>query len=1023
MLTAATLEEEDRRFQENERWERTTFTSRLNAVNEALREARGSPPSSTLKPSEQGSRANYPADSIGTFKPGEIILNRSRIWRVDYVIEDVITATSIDGGISEQHRFYLPFEHVRKHRVSPPDSSIVGNVAAHDLLIQAYKLSLIHGSAPLLSLQRSRVIPHQFQLVPVLMSMDMPKARILLADDVGLGKTIEAGLIATELLARQQAYRILVVCPANLREQWREALDHFFHLDAKIISTRHRREMERGLPAGSNPWEYFPYLITSIDYAKMAEIKAQILEQEWDIVIIDEAHNAAKPHQTTADQKVQMERWEFAVDIAKKANHLLLLTATPHNGYTDTYASLIRMLDVGAVTGAVHEPRIHREIAKRHVCQRRRKDVVEWLKKASDEDNPFPERDQEEVFLPRLAPEEKAILDDVEKLGQHILDSVKDASKYSNKLARWTILHFHKRALSSPRALVESLKNRLSKVEDRLAKAEHDEEEEESARITEPVARALTFDEDPGEQHTDEEGFQRLDRNIFAYSELLRREKEILEELLERSKKITPAKDTKLHHLLWNTLRNMMKLDPKVIIFTRYRDTLDYLESNISRTPAFKDAEILTLHGLMNESQRRELFTQFERSRKAILIATDCIAEGINLQYSCSQMIHYELPWNPNRLEQRAGRIDRYGQPKKVVRVKTLVMDETLEAVILTVLVRKAQKIREDYGFSPPFFGDDVSVLDLIREKGLECRLAKQTSLEDFMSGMRETREVPDPFSDESLDRIKSDSFYGQETLDLSEVEKRLRETEETVGSQEQMANFVRSGLNRFNCPVREVSSGVFRIEVTSDLLRDPEIEPVIERATFDTARAHKDPSLDAIDIGHPLVRRLIDVVKMSAFDDDSSYGRTAAMRTEAVKDVTALYTFLVRYAVNTKRPSIIEEIHPVGVEVYSGRVLSIEETRSLSSATPLPRSRTPDEISEDLSGAIQVIVSEKDGILQEAIERRMLALVEERRRFKERIDVSEEMKEWLEGIDDLTHASTDFLSAKLFYPAGPGGG
>ncbi|MDY0020507.1 MAG: SNF2-related protein, partial [Anaerolineae bacterium] len=187
------------------------------------------------------------------FAPGSVIVARQRLWRVDAQVQQVLTATAIDGGEPEQRQFYLPFEAVRPGRLELPDPDRVGQPAAQELLLQAYRLSMLHGTAPLISLQRSRVIPKDYQLVPVVMALELPRVRMLIADDVGLGKTIEAGLIMTELLARQLASRVLLVVPANLREQWQEALEYFFHIPARIISTRHRREMERELPPGANP--------------------------------------------------------------------------------------------------------------------------------------------------------------------------------------------------------------------------------------------------------------------------------------------------------------------------------------------------------------------------------------------------------------------------------------------------------------------------------------------------------------------------------------------------------------------------------------------------------------------------------------------------------------------------------------------------------------------------------------------------------------------------------------------------
>ncbi len=177
-------------------------------------------------------------------KIGAIVENRSRLWRVDAIEGKTITVTAIDGTHTERHRFYIPIEDFRPSKLPKPDYRVVGNFAAQNLMLRAFKLSLIHGTAPLISLQQSRVIPTEYQLIPVLMALELPRVRMLLADDIGLGKTIEAGLILSELLGRQHISRILIITPASLREQWRESMDYFFHLDFRIISTRHRRTLE-----------------------------------------------------------------------------------------------------------------------------------------------------------------------------------------------------------------------------------------------------------------------------------------------------------------------------------------------------------------------------------------------------------------------------------------------------------------------------------------------------------------------------------------------------------------------------------------------------------------------------------------------------------------------------------------------------------------------------------------------------------------------------------------------------------
>jgi len=944
---------------------------------------------------------------------GSIVELRSRLWRVDDLQGDVLAATSIDGTPIERRKFYLPFETVRPGKIEPPSANIVGNYSAQDLLLRAYRLSMIHGAAPLLSLQRSRVVPVSFQMVPVVMSLEMPRVRLLIADDVGLGKTIEAGLTVVELFARQRASRLLVVCPAMLREQWKDALDYFFHIDAEIISSSHRRTLERGLPPGTNPWEYYPYLIASMDYAKMAEVKAQVLEQSWDIILVDEAHNVAKPHQIDPRQKVEMERWELMRELSKKTRHLIMLTATPHNGYTDTFASLLKMLEVGAVTGSDSNPVINRDIAESYVCQRRRSDVEAEMSKTGDK-SPFPKRNAEEVFV-KLSPLEANVMDEVEQLGRHILATAGGERTFRMRIAKWTVTHLHKRALSSPNSLVCSLKNRLKTVEKRIAA--QDALIDEEASVAEEEARAEVLDNDTGERVDDEETGARMERYLIGDKEALLKEKELLEQTLLGAQKVTAAKDTKLTELLDNTLRIMVRRIPKVIIFTRYRDTLDYLAKNIPEHRNFKEVKVFTLDGSMNEVQRVEKFKEFEKASQAILVATDCISEGINLQYVASQIIHYELPWNPNRLEQRNGRVDRYGQPKDTVFIRTMVVNDSLEAAILKVLVEKAFQIRQDFGFSPPFFGDDISILDLIREQGYDVKIG-QRSLDDFLRDMSpELEHVINPFSDESIQRMKNDNFYGQSSIDLSEVQKRLTETENLIGSREQIQNFVKSGLNRFGCRITGNFDGTFKIEVLDSRLSQGLEETVLQRATFDPLRGRDDPEVEVIDLGHRLVRNLIDIVKQLTFSskDTDIYGRTACIATKTATKVSAVYTFLARYAVHTNPVSIVEELLRVGFEVHGDGKLSQAEVDPLSRSAPVIHGRTEPEMREDLVAALSKPNLEKE--LKRRAEERCAELAVERTQVKTSLEGRGE-QQWLEGIDNLSVASVDLLCVTVYYPA-----
>lgn len=943
-------------------------------------------------------------------QPGAVISNRNRLWRVDGIEGDEVIATALGGTAADTHRFYRPIENISEGRLDPPDPSRIGNPQYQQLLLQAHRLSMLHGTAPLVSLQRSRVVPTEYQLTPVVMALDMPRVRMLLADDVGLGKTIEAGLITSELIARNRAQRILVITPANLRDQWRDAFHHFFHIDIDIISTRHRRAMEKDLPPGANPWEHHSKLLASIDYAKQPAIRNQILEQDWDLCIIDEAHQAAKPHQSSPDQTVDMQRWDFATDIADHAENFLLLTATPHNGYRDSFASLLRMLDVGAVNGPQHDPQINRTIGKNHVVQRRRKDVKEMFRGA-DGESPFPERDQDEVYV-RPTEYEKEVLDAVRDYGNTLLSTAESGSAHGQTLARWSVIHFLKRTLSSPEALRQSLSNRRDKLETRLEEAET-EVIDEDAGVTEDIARANALDNDPGEQYSEEETGSRVERIISGDKTAIKHELNVLESVAEKANSVTKTRDSKLQQLLKNTLRNRLNTDPRAILFTKYRDTLEYLEEQIAESGRYDDCEVYTLHGSLSDAQRNERFNEFEDSDRAVMIATDVISEGMNLQHACNQIIHYELPWNPNRLEQRNGRVDRYGQPKEMVYVRTMVVEDKMDAAILQTLVKKAEQIREDYGFSPPYFGDDAGVLSIIDEQGLDAGIP-QTTLEEF------TEEAPDQgsadaFDDETLDRIASDSFYGHTEVDLEDVRRRLEATRERIGGEDGLRRFVRSALDLFGCDIEQNADGTFDIEVTADRLLGGDVVREYANVTFDAHEANERLDVEMLDVAHPLVQRLIEAAKEAGFTEQNRYGRTAAQGSTAVEEEVAVYTVLVRYVADTEPdPTIMEELVDIGVGLFDDDSLSESAVREISEGTPANAGRSEQEIQDDLAAALDH--PQLEAAIEDRAETRRRAIEEERSRMRERIEETT-AAEWLDGIDDVSVGSTDLLTVTLYYP------
>jgi superfamily II DNA or RNA helicase len=940
---------------------------------------------------------------------------------------EILTATCIDGDSAESHRFYMPFETIEQGQIQPPHPEKIGDVATNRLLVQAFQYSMIHGTAPLMSLRTSAVIPTEYQLAPVIMALNQgARVRMLIADDVGLGKTIEAGLIASELKSRKLASRILVICPQNLREQWRDALRYFFRIDAKILSAVHLRGLERNIPPGVNPWEYYPYVITSIDYIKSERIRPFAISPKWDLVIIDEAHLASKPHQTVEKETVSMLRYDLAQKIAQQANHLLFLTATPHNGYTDTFASLLAMLDCGIVRGPVHDPVINRTVAKDHVCQRRRKDVVDWFRVHAADKNPFPTRNQVEVPVDLEFPEERAVLNELDTYNSELLDLArKDDRVEIRTMARWVVLHLHRRALSSPHALRRSLANRLHRIQEKIR--DKDDRSEQSVSVAQ--AKAVALDEEGGDDLSDEEADERVDRVIYGTLSALGAESVRLRALIEQARSVTPAKDSKLRALtkkdgyLDSAMRG--RYGPrKVLIFTRYKDTLDYLVKEVpKRMTNLEASHVFAISGELNENQRREVMDRFIESDYGILVATDCISEGINLQHMANQVIHYELPWNPNRLEQRNGRIDRYGQPERVVHIRTLVMRDTLDKKILGILYEKAQNIREAYGFSPPFFGDDADVIELIGDMKLKLDLpsAQRTLFDSFLEDSSRQPHI-DPLSTEIIEKIKSESFYGQTAVDLADVQTRIALSERIIGTREDFQHFVMHGLQRYGCTITENHdrNQTLRL-ILSDELVVPGLSQVIEKATFDERIALQETGIEQMNTAHPVVRRLIELIKRDVFSPNTEfYGRTCVVATPDISHVTALYHFLVRYTIGGLKPCIVEEIVPVACDLVTGTYPTAEATIPLEKVrkVPLPPGRES-SVKNHLARALSD--DTWSSVFHDRVEIRRKELVAEREQLKMQLAAVNTDARWLEGTSDVSIASHDLISLRLLEPVPAG--
>ncbi|SFF27460.1 helicase-related protein [Flavobacterium xueshanense] len=941
-------------------------------------------------------------------KPGIIVNMRNRLWRVDEFDGIEVVATPITGNSDDQKTFLADIEDISEERFESINANLPGDLTAQRLLLRAYQFDLIHGSAPFLSLHRSSIVPYNYQMVPLVLALENPNTRMLIGDDVGLGKTIEAGLIISELIQRGKVKRVLFLTPANLKPQWKEALEYFFHIKATIIDSYSRKEFEKELPAGANPWQYFQFVIASVDYAKSPDIKQQISEQDWDFMLVDEVHLCAKPHSKSNVTK-QQKRYELVKDLGKKIPNVLFLTATPHNGYSDSFASILEILNPEIVTRKSNgDITFDKNKARYNVIQRNRKKLEAWYKKQG-KNSPFPKRDQKEVIIdPKPNGKLIQLLDAVERYGDFILKSAQENNSNGGKnIANWVAIHLQKRAISSPYAVLKSLENRIATIENNV-----DNITVNDAETLENYVFDFVSDD---ERVSDEMASLKLDFEALSSNEI-----EELKSIIEFGKTLTPKDDEKLQNLKNVILPELMAKDPKVIVFTKYKDTLDYLEKNLKT----KEFDTFIMHGDMSLMSRTEIFGKFDRAKRAILIATDVISEGLNLQRLASNIVHYELPWNPNRLEQRNGRIDRIGQKRETVCIRTLVVDKTLDKEILDLLLEKTKTIEIDRDYAAAFFGDEEYLKSIIFEASSKKRSKKKNVPDgpDLFStvGVDETKKaVRQSFSFPEEDKkrkmkIEEESFYSSLDIELPEIDKRIEETKRIVGSQDQVLIFVKSALARFNSALIDKGSGFYEITINDDRLVLQRFGDTIKKVTFDPELGLTNPDAIILDAGHPFVRKLIELVKAEFFTNKGLYGRNAYFFSDEVESVHYNYNFLVRFTVGIKEKRVIEELVSLTVDSYSDKEIS---NTNFSPATTT-RNLSQSDFTEYINEALQL--ASLDKIIQNKIEELRFKLINERQELYKKILIESKNSSqptWLDDIIYIEKAGYDLLTVTIIQP------
>jgi len=693
---------------------------------------------------------------------------------------------------------------------------------------------------PLLAMNISKVdpLPHQIEAVYGYV-LKQPRIRFLIADDPGAGKTIMAGLIIKELKLRHLAKRILIVAPGHLKDQWRRELDdrfeeHFIVIDRSFMDAFYRE----------NVWMRENQMITSIDFAKQDTILPSLAAAHFDLIVVDEAHKMSAYRYGNKIEK--SERYKLGEFLSKATEHFLFLTATPHKGDPDNYRLFMDLLVRGffATNEMVNE-------------SRKNKDNPLFIRRMKEDLKDFEGRP---LFLPRhvstklfhLGRESERELDLYNELSKYVIHQYNKAlTKEKTRNIAFALVILQRRFASSTYALLQSLMRRKNRLEEYLKVAK---------KRMENNFRGIDYDavEDMSEEDRweEEEIWETL--SVAESREELKLEIESIDSLIAKAKDIIRQEDEIKIKSLKSALQELREKysnprDKKVLIFTESRDTLDYLEGKLNKWRYSTNC----IHGGMKLEDRIAAESIF-KNETDVMIATEAAGEGINLQF-CHLMINYDIPWNPNRLEQRMGRIHRYGQQKEVY-IFNLVAEDTREGSVFNRLFRKLDEIRHALGSDKVFdcLGEclySTDLAQLLREAAANSR-----SMEEIL------KEIDVKVDDQYIATVKENLGESLAThfIDYTRIKEMALKAREYRLIPEYTQGYFEKAFEKAGGRVRKRDDGFITIDRIPFVIRKiadvdtfkKSFGTLVKRypqATFDKEIAFRNPEVEFISFGHPL--------------------------------------------------------------------------------------------------------------------------------------------------------------------------
>ena len=775
------------------------------------------------------------------YAPGNLVRARGREWVVlGGSSAETLHVRPVTGSDEDRTLIHLPLEiePVREARFPLPSAHQLGGHDSALLLRDALLLSLRRGAGPFRSFGQISVEPRAYQLVPLLMALKLDPVRLLVADDVGVGKTIEALLIARELLDRGDIERTVVLCPPHLVDQWTGEMEARFHIRAVAVTARSAPRLERGIPPGASIFSVHPHTVVSLDYVKTRERRDSFLQTCPDFAIVDEAHTCA------SSGRGRHQRHELLQGLAHgAARHLVLLTATPHSGDDAAFYRLLGLLapefERLATTTGTERGRLRERLAN-HFVQRRRPDIAEW-----HEGRIFPRRQTAERTY-KLSGAWEAFLDDVLDYCAEVVEAGA-GDELRQRLNFWGTLALLRCVASSPVAAVLALRTR----------AGEDPSEEAREDLLDRI-----FDGDADSLIADD-----VEPPVGGDSPVLARLIGKAENLAGRSgdPKLEAASDH---------VSELVSAGFNVVVFCRFIATAHYVARHFRETlPDIAGDAIDAVTGEMPPEEREERVARMGAAEGArVLVATDCLSEGINLQEYFDAIVHYDLSWNPTRHEQREGRVDRFGQPSKTVRATLLYgFNNPVDGAVLKVILRKAARIREELGVPVPV-PDDARSLTEALIKAVLLRRGRSRSVEGPQLELFESR-----WEDAKAKAKRSRTVFAQRRIKPDEVLPEWHKSLAAVGDRDDVQRFASRALARLGSGLEPLRRG-FKVPTAplpAAVRERLETEGIAGTVAIDFAYPPA-PGRRPVQRSHPLVAVLADTLlgrTLSAADGNASAG------------------------------------------------------------------------------------------------------------------------------------------------------